>query len=703
MVAELDPNESAEVISVKLLAYFQMLAFSVPLLKGQTVTVTLNPITVTASRLTQPTDQVPFSVRLIEGSDLRLAPTSTLDGALRAAPGFSLFRRSDSLTANPTAQGVSLRGIGPSGASRTLILLDGVPLNDPFGGWVSWSKVPRESISRSEIVFGGGAIPWGNSALGGVVQLLTLPPTQGGRITATAGDFATRSVEGELVQSIGPGMLSIAARDFATNGFRLVAPENRGPVDIPAWSRHHWLATQWVQAVGNHAKLTIMGRTYAEKRGNGTALQQNASGESFGSILLEGDSSARFSWTARAYYQDQVFHSTFSTVNAARTAESPASDQFAVPAIAFGAAGTFEWKQEDGARSSGGVDFRRVRGETREHFNFSNGDFTRLRTAGGAQDFLGVYVMHERALVQDWRLTAGLRLDDWREVGGHRREVDMPSGSILRDEQYSDRLGLELSPSLGLVWKPIGAWRLRAAGQQAFRRPTLNELYRPFRVGNVITEANASLRTERALSREFGVDYTRGNIQVGATAFWSELHDAVGSVTLAHGPGTFPVVGFVPAGGIGRQRQNLDRLRVAGVEVNFEWHPSPAMKMYFAYLENGAVVSRVAAAPALAGKHLAQVPPRSATVGGDWHFGSWSVTPRVRFIDRQFEDDENQLVLGAVAILDLGVRWTFRSGRELFVNMENLGNARVETGRTADGIVSTGTPRLATGGVRWQW
>ena len=109
-----------------------LFACLVPALPAQTVD--LAPVVVTAARAPEPAGQVPFAVVVLDGADLRAAPAATLDDALRAVPGFSLFRRSDSLTANPTAQGVSLRGLGPSGASRSLVLLDGVPLNDPFGG-----------------------------------------------------------------------------------------------------------------------------------------------------------------------------------------------------------------------------------------------------------------------------------------------------------------------------------------------------------------------------------------------------------------------------------------------------------------------------------------------------------------------------------------------------------------------------------------
>jgi outer membrane receptor protein involved in Fe transport len=582
------------------------------------------------------------------------------------------------------------------------VLLDGVPLNDPFGGWVTWSKVPRESLAGAELVRGGGATAWGNSALGGVVQLLTAPVTPGGRLAASFGDFSTRSAELSWAQTVGPGTLQIGGRAFATDGFVLVAPEDRGPADIAAWSKHRWLSGRWTQPVGEAMTLTVTGRTFREKRGNGTAYQRNSSEEEFGSITLEAKPTENFSWTALAYGQDQSFSSTFSSVNATRTTETPASDQFAVPATALGAAWTGAWKHASDARTSAGLDLRRVTGETRENFTFSAGDFTRQRVAGGTQEFAGLFALHERALAPDWWLTLGARLDQWRETDGHRRESDRATAAVLRDDHYADRDGIEFSPSAGLVWTPAKAWRLRAAAQQAFRRPTLNELYRPFRVGNVITEANAALDTERVTSAELGADYTHEQVTLSAAVFWNELSDAVGNVTIARGPGTFPIVGFIPAGGTGRQRLNLDRLRVRGLELSAEWRPLPSLSLNAAYLYNDAVVRRATLAPGLVGRRLAQVPRHSAVLGADWRYRKLTLTPRVRVIGRQFEDDENLLILGTAAIADLGARYQVGHG-ELFLTIENLGNTRLETGRSADGLVNTGTPRLILAGFRTAW
>ena len=143
------------------------------------VTVVLSPaslsetVTVTASRMEQRLRDVPASVTVLRQEDIRRSPAVVADDVLRQIPTFSLFRRTSSLASHPTAQGVSLRGIGPSGVSRTLVLLDGVPFNDPFGGWVYWTRVPLDAADRIEVVDRSSSSLYGNYAMGGVINIMT--------------------------------------------------------------------------------------------------------------------------------------------------------------------------------------------------------------------------------------------------------------------------------------------------------------------------------------------------------------------------------------------------------------------------------------------------------------------------------------------------------------------------------------------------
>jgi outer membrane receptor protein involved in Fe transport len=666
--------------------------------------VTLSPLVVTASRSAQHAETVPVAVTVFSSSDLRNSPSLAVDDTLRSAPAFSLFRRTGSLTANPSSQGVSLRGLGPSGASRSLVLLDGVPLNDPFGGWVSWTKVPKLSLASAEIVRGGGSGAWGNSALGGTVQLLTRPPVGDRTAVETfIGDFDTRGAEVALTRTSADARHSatVDAAAFATDGVFLT--RNPGKVDRPADADHQRIQTSVRSSITTTIDLTVTARIYDEERGNGTELQNNSSNEKLISATLSNSATASgaavgvVDWSAIVYLQDQSFTSFFSAIDPTRTIETPASNQYDVPATAAGAAFTTTWgDRNDDAVTTLGLDARHVKGETREAFFYSVplNEFTRDRRAGGEQLFAGIFAHHDRVLTSTLRASGAARIDYWQSTDGFRRERDTTTNTVILDNRFADRDGVEFSPNLGLVWKPAPVVRTRASVYQAFRVPTLNEYYRPFRVGPVTTNANPSLSPETLTGFETGLDLGRVDGLVGAslTAFVNEFEDAVTNVTL------------VP--GVLRERRNLDHIRVQGIEASAHARPHASLRIEAAYLFTDARVKDPGSdAPAsLDGKRLAQVPRHTVTTSAIWNApAAFQFTARVRWFSAQYEDDENTLRLAPAATVDLGLSRRFGRRWEAFVAVENLFDVEVETGRTAAGVVSIGPPRWSRLGLRYDW
>ncbi len=652
-------------------------------------TVTLPVYVVTASRAPQPLDQLSVATDVIGSTKLHESTSLTLDDALRGVAAFSLFRRSGSLIANPTAQGVSLRNIGPSGASRSLVLLDGVPLNDPFGGWVAWSAVTMASLERVEIVRGGGSGAWGNAALSGTVQLFSATPeASSGQVSATAGDFGLRTGEAEIAETVGTGSVGLDLSVFAIDGFYVIDPSQRGPVDRPLSSRHQSAGLTWRQPLGEHTVLQVSGRYFREKRGNGTILQKNDSESGQVSASLSGTPSPTLSWNAVAYYQEQSFASFFSSVNTSRTVETPANDQFDVPATASGA--SFSVTTQSGpSTTSAGVDLRWVEGETRENFLLAASQFTRERRAGGEQYFGGAFLNHNRAFAKAWRASLGLRLDLWSNRQGHRRESDVATGTVVRDDHYVSHRGTEFSPQVGVVWLPVSGLKFRGAAYRAFRVPTLNEYYRPFRVGAVTTEANPALERESLTGGEVGFEFNRGTFRFTGTAFANELRNAVGNVTQTP---------------TSRVRLNLDRVRVEGLELAGEWHPRPKWRVHADSVLSDARVRRASVRPSLVGTRLAQTPKLTVTGGLDWEAATnWKLSSNLRYASGQFEDDENSLSLAPMTTVDLGVVRRLGWRAEFHLSVENILNRRIETGRSTDGIVTLGQPRLARAGLRWSW
>ncbi len=666
---------------------------------------TLDPLTVSATRAPEPASQVPFTVELIQGDAFSDGSNLTVDDALRGSADFSLFRRNDSMTANPTSQGVSLRGLGPSGASRSLVLLDGVPLNDPFGGWVPWSLLPVDSIARAEIVPGGGASAWGNASLAGVIQLFSTQPAAGsGDAVVRLGDFDTRSAVFTEAFALGPGVLELRGQEFATDGTILIAPGERGPVDIDAASLHDSASARWRGSLGKSVAATVTLRSFDEWRDNGTAYQQNRTREVFGSLGLSGHADPDESWTATAYLQDQGASQTFSSVNAARTAETPASDQFAVPTTAVGVAGSSTWADPAGGTTTAGGDFRDIRGETREDFSYAKGDYTEQRFAGGRQTFAGLFAERSQPLGASVNLLAGVRLDRWEDSDGHLRNTSLPTGGLLLEDIYPTRTGTEFSPSAGVTWAASGELEFHLGGQRAFREPTLNELYRPFRVGSTITEANPDLSTEHADSGEVGATWTQGRLRVALEGFAARLEDPVDNVTLVQGPGTFPGFGTLAAGSVGQERLNLGRVDTEGAQLGATWRQSDAWSLELSVLDEEATVAAASVAPGLVGLTLPEVPRWNASLGLAWHpIKRAFLTARVRHTGPQFDDDLNQLPLAAATVVDASLRLILSSHAEVFLSVDNLANAEVETAHSAAGVFSIAPPRLASAGARADW
>ena len=652
----------------------------------------LEPVVVTATRTEQRLGETPASVTVLTREDISRTAAQSLDDLLRQVPGFSLFRRSSSLVGHPTTQGVSLRGIGPSGASRALVLLDGVPLNDPFGGWVYWDRVPLQSIEQVEVVRGGGASVWGNYALGGVINIITRRPT--GRAAFLEGSYGTGdTVHADLLltEALGPFRLSLEGSYFSTDGYKVVSASRRGAIDVDAGSEHVTFNGRAELVLSPDLSVFVRGTYYEESRDNGTRLQINhtdAGSFATGVRARTGDGSE---WIATVFTDVQAFRSTFTAQASDRSSETLALDQ-RVPTTSVGAA--LSWSRAFGAhRLLAGTDFRWIDGETDERV-YAAGAFARTRVAGGEQQLSGLFVQDVYRPIPMLELVAGIRGDYWRAYNGFRRDTPPPAGIPAR-QTYSDIDRFGVNPRVAAVVHVTASTDVRASAYQGFRVPTINELYRVFRVRNDVTAANEHLKPERLTGGEAGVEQRWGPFTGRATAFWNEVADLIANVTLT------TRLPDCPAGTTCRQRQNLDRARIRGVETELEVRPARDWRIIGGYTFTDATVLDAPQQVALEGRRLAQVPRHGASVTVRYDNPALlTAAATVRFVGRQFEDDLNTLPLGSYALVDLFLSRRLARWAEVFVGIANLLDTTYTTGRTSEGVVSIGAPFRAHGGVR---
>ena len=652
----------------------------------------LEPVVVTATRLEQKAGDVPASVTVLTRDDVRESPSQTLDDLLRQVPGFSLFRRTSSVVGHPTTQGFSLRGIGPSGTSRALVLLDGVPLNDPFGGWVYWNRVPLLGIEQVEVVRGGGSSVWGNYALGGVVQVLGRRPTErGATLEASYGTQDTSNLSLLVTETAGPFRILLEGNRYETGGYPIVKESRRGRIDVDAESTHHVFNGRVELHASPGATFWASGNYYDEERLNGTPLQVNdtTSGiAALGGRLLAGDGEWRFA----TYANWQEFHSTFTSQAADRNSEVLALDQ-TVPTTSAG--GWLQWSRRfDRHLVSAGGDVRWVTGETHERV-FVDGVFRRTRTAGGEQVIGGVYLQDVWTPHPAVEVVGGLRGDVWLNYDAFRRDTPPPSPAIPARQAFSDIERIIPSPRLALLVHATPTTDLRASVYQGFRVPTLNELYRPFRVRNDVTVGNATLRPERLTGGEAGVTQRWGPLEARVTGFVNEVKDLVANVTL-----TTPLPDC-PAGTTCRQRRNLELARIQGVETELELRLARDWRLLAAYLFTDARVVDAPGQPALEGKRLAQVPEHNVTLGVQYRNPALvNATASARYVGTQFEDDLNTLPLGSYVVFDLFASRAVTKWLELFAGVENLLDTTYTVARTSEGVISIGAPRIVRGGLR---
>lgn len=665
----------------------------------------LPDIVVTAARLPPAASEAAFSVVRID--EERLSRETRLDEALRSVPAVSLFRRTSSLAANPTTQGISLRAIAPSGAGRTLVTLDGVPLNDPFGGWVIWSQVPTESLSGLDVVRGAGAGPYGAGALTGVIALRERDGA-GGALELSGGELGGQRLGAATTLSAGRFSLTGALQREVSDGYVPVRGLAAGAVDTPLDLETLSGSLRLDAALAGDVALSLRASAYDEERGSGLrGARSSASGESYSATVSRAPNADRLGWRAQVWRRTSDIANTSVAVAAGRGSTTPANDQFVTPAEGWGwnlavrrtaiqlGGGRLEWEV--------GADARFNEGETRELFRFMGGAFTRDRVAGGETSVVGAY--GEASWTGGpWLVAGGLRIDGWENAAGRRLERDLATGLPTLNETDPDRSGEVVSARLAARRELGGGWAGRAAAYSGFRPATLNELHRPFRVGNDLTEANAALEPETLQGVEAGLSWNNDATEVQASVFWNRLDDAIVNVTIGAGPATFPRAGFVPAGGVLRQRQNAGTIEAIGIEASITQEIGDRLSLDAALSLTDAEVDGGTAAPQLTGLRPAQAPEISASAGAVWRATErLTLVGRVRYEGARFEDDLNSRTLDEAVTLDARAEWTVRDGVVAFVAADNLFDAEVEVSETGDGVEGYGPPRVVRAGLSLRW
>ncbi len=657
-------------------------------------------VVITGRGLDAPPGESAYAVTEIDRERLTDTASGRFEDVLRDAAGAAQFRRADSRSAHPTAQGITLRGLGGNASSRALLLLDGVPQADPFGGWVPFLAYLPDRLASVRITRGGGSGYHGAGALAGTIELTSAGADELGPLTLAAFGGSRESVDLVATSGVrlGSGSLTVAGQFARGDGFVPIVAEDRGPADRAAPYRQASLALRSIFPVGETVEFQANLSGFSDERERGTAFTDVRSQGADASVRLVGRGEWR--WAALAYLQHRDFASGFASVNAARTTATATLDQH-VPATGAGARIELEPPIGSGATLRVGGDLRHTAGRTQELYTFVAGSPTRRRQAGGETLTGGLFADFslERGPLT---LNAGGRVDRWTITGGSLFEAPLAGGAPIADTAFADRHGWEGSGRAGAALRLSPALSLRTAAYAGWRLPTLNELYRPFRAGTDATAANPLLDPERLQGIEAGIDLTPAkSLTLRATAYWNRIDGAIGNVTLGTGPGTFPGVGFVAAGGAYRQRLNLEGITAKGAEIDVRWQSGP-WRASASWAITDARVHASGTAAALDGLRPAQTARHQGSTTLGWSDGGAALSLTARYTDPQFEDDQNVRTLARAFTLDARVALPLGDALSIEARGENLADARVETAITGNDIVERAAPRTLWLGLRYR-
>lgn len=648
----------------------------------QVESVRPNVVTVTGSDT--PIEATPESVAILDRQAISASVATTLDDTLRQVPGFSIFRRTSSRNANPTTQGVSLRGVGASGASRSAAMFDGVPLNDPFGGWVQWNRVPPIAVEEVEVLRGGASSLYGGRGLSGAIELR--PRTASDDLAfsgeAFGGSQRTASASAFVGKTWNGWSADLAAGHFQTRGYSPVDEDERGPVDSYAGTRSTNFTSRIGRSFGDFTSLFFRPTYFGESRTNGTPAQINRTHSRqfiFGGTI--GRDAARFEW--RTFGGTQVYDQTFSAVAADRSSESLTRLQRS-PSQFFGASGTLTATLKSHTILAG-AEGREVRGSSDE-IGFANGNATSRLGSGGRERTVAFFAKDLIAIGDRVVVSGGIRYDRWENSRGLSVATPLSTG-ISSVIIFGDRHESAWSPSAAIQVQATDRFSIRAAASRSFRSPALNELYRGFRVGNVVTNANADLRAERANNFEAGAAYRFRISSVRVTAFLTSIERAVANVTLSSTPSL-----------ITRQRQNAGETRTSGIEADASTKLGP-IDLNLGYLFADSRVTVFPSNTSLVDRIIPQVPQHQFTFQVRYMTRSWIFSLQGRAASQQFDDDLNQFRLEPYFQLDAFASRRIGEKLSIFAAVENVFNSRYSTGRTPIRTISS--PISIRAGVRW--
>lgn len=642
----------------------------------------------------------PYADNILQNVSTR---AESFENILREQVGLQQFRRSDARTAHPTSQGMTIRGVAGNATNRVSLIIDGVPQNDPFGGWISFPAIDALPLYNGNLRRGAGIVRGGG--LAGKTEIHSHIDSED-ELSLSYGSHDDIWLKSHMASALGDGHALAYGQYREGNGYNPIVKEQRGAVDRGAQYQNYAIGGRMVAPMNDSVELQGNLRFFYDQRDRGYDFSDSIQKGADASLRLIGGDDWR--WSAMGYLQLRQLYTSFGSVSDDRNSVSKVFEQYNVPSRGYGF--NFELQKEDFSHShlTFGLDWQRNEGTTNEAYFFQNDVAQRQRHAGGNSDVVGVYGEYSWA-PEKWSITAQGRIDYWHIGDGFLREVERfnpTPGAIRTDIGYDNRDGWEPSGRLDIGYDITEDTYVRLSGYSGWRLPTLNELFRPFRVGADATAANSDLQPERLSGGEVALsDWSFDDaLQNTIRVFYNHQDNAIANVTLAQGPGLFDGVGFVSSSGSYAQRQNLDYITSLGVELSGSFEVSDNLNLHYSYAYIDSEIHAQADQPGIDGNRPAQIPHHFANVDVDYTpLKDITLGVKVNYMSSQFDDDLEKQRLDDALTVDASFQARITDKLIVTAALENIFDARVETAISGNGLIERSHPRFFSLGLSYNF
>ncbi|MFO1413253.1 MAG: TonB-dependent receptor [Burkholderiales bacterium] len=690
-------------------------------------------VVVAATRSDTRLADMPMYATVITSEQIRNSPAQTLDQLLRQVPGINLPGAPYYVT-DPTGNQIRMRG---TTNSKVLVMVDGIPVLDPFYTTVQWFKVPLSSIEKVEIVRGGNSSLWGNLAVAGVVNIVTRKPRDGrGGVTASYGSRNTGAAAAAKDVDIAEGIgFNLSADAFATDGYQTTPAQYLATFPGKAASS----ATIWNARFA--AYYNPAPDLSAFVRGGYHEQDQDIGGYTFGTNLQRspdvaggltkdfGDAGrlAANLWTQYVGFDKSNGAGCFlqSATNCNTTAASAPLVQYANsrdwnPYRELGASAVYTMALPAYATTMQvGADYRQLFGQDyATTYNrptttdVASATVNRTNFGQGQQQFTGAFAQFRWTPLDPVQVTLSARYDYWTNTEGVSSMVRYVAGNPgpQTGGAVPDSHKGQFDPTLALRYSVNDEVDVRGAAYKSFRAPGLNNLYRTFSSTTSITIANPLLFPETLTGGEVGMDWRAPGREVNATMFIYDIENLIASYRVTSAATAPPQVIAICGPTLANCPANVNfntnaqNGRSWGLELAGRLDVTPAISINAAYLFTRSYYTWSSVGDPL-GNQLGAVPTNLFTAGVNWQVTpEWRTFAGVRWTGGMYLDVAHTIPQGGFAVVDVSTSYRVQDDFEVYASIANLLDEKYSDNATTSASSSTlGLPFTLTAGLRWRF